>query len=320
MIGLLGATGKVGGAAAAALRRRGLQVRAVARDVKKGEPLRALGCEVVAADLFDTQAVTRALAGAEAVLAICPLRETAEELQADAQRLIDAIGGAAEAAAPRVLVAISDYGAQHAEGTGLTTIFHRLEQRLRTLPCSVTFLRSAEHMQNWLRQTEAVQRRGVLASLHHPLSKPFPTVSALDVGAAAAELLACTDVHPGAPRLVHIEGPRRYCALEVAEHLGRLLGRPVTAQALPRERWERALTSGGQSASYARLVTGLQDAHNAGRIDFEAGVGEVWRGETDLAEALRLGLGGSPRLDTNGDEDVQTRPREHLDPACGSGT
>jgi NAD(P)H dehydrogenase (quinone) len=45
--------------------------------------------------------------------------------------------------------------------------------------------------------------------LHHPVSKRFPTVSAQDVGRIAAQLL--TDgVTVSAPRVVLVEGPRRY--------------------------------------------------------------------------------------------------------------
>jgi hypothetical protein len=51
--------------------------------------------------------------------------------------------------------------------------------------------------------------------------------------------------------------------------------------------WEAILTRGGLSESYARLVTELYEAHNAGRIDAERDVGEIRRGTSELADALR---------------------------------
>jgi len=287
MIVIFGATGNIGGAAALELRARGLPVRAVMRDVARAGTLVATGCEVAMADLYDEHAVVDALRGADAVLVICPLKPAAEDVEADAGRIIDNLGRAIEAARPRAVVAISDYGAHRPRGTGITMIFHRLEQRLAAAPAAMTFLRSAEHMQNWSRHLRAARQHGVLPSLHHPVSRLFPTVSAPDVGVVAAEILAEPGQHRGGPRIVHVEGPRRYAASDVAAAVEHLLGLPVEARALAREAWLPALLAGGLGGSYARLVTELQDAHNAGGIDVEPG-GEVRRGATELGEALSL--------------------------------
>jgi NAD(P)H dehydrogenase (quinone) len=286
MIVIFGATGKVGGAAAIELRRRGLEVKAVTREVTRGGPLAQIGCEIVEADLQDLPSIERAMQGADGVLVVCPPRLDADDLEADAQRTIEAIGAAIESTRPRAVVAISDYGAHVPAGTGITMIFHRMEARLRAASESITFLRSAEHMQNWLRQVPAARAHGVLPSLHHPITRQFPAVSALDVGVVAAEILA-TEAPRGGPRVVHVEGPRRYSAADFAEAVARLVERPVVARELGRESWTRALAAGGLGASYAGLVAALQDAHNAGHIDVEPGVGEVRRGPTDLLEALQ---------------------------------
>ncbi|MBJ6764708.1 NAD(P)H-binding protein [Myxococcaceae bacterium JPH2] len=286
MFVIVGATGKVGGAAATELRRRGLPVRAVLRDVSRGERLTQLGCELAQADLLDTQAVARALQGAEGALVICPLRANGDDPASDAQRIIDSLGEAIDIARPRAVVAISDYGAQVPAGTGVTLIFHRLEARLAKTATAMTFLRSAEHMQNSARHVRAARERGVLVSLHHPVTKLYPTVSAPDVGLIAADLLVETPPQPGTPRIVHVEGPRRYSAQDAAQVFERIVQRPVVPHALERERWISALLAGGLSEGYAQLVAELQDAHNAGHIDIEAGVGEVRRGTTELERAL----------------------------------
>jgi uncharacterized protein YbjT (DUF2867 family) len=136
-------------------------------------------------------------------------------------------------------------------------------------------------MQNWARSLRPAMATGVLASLHHPLDKRFPTVSAPDVGLIAADLLAAAEAPP---RILHAEGPQRYTALDVAAALAGPLGRPVQAVALPRGQWEPALAAGGLSEGYVRLITDLYDAHNAGRIEVEGG--EIRRGTTPLAEVL----------------------------------
>jgi uncharacterized protein YbjT (DUF2867 family) len=120
--------------------------------------------------------------------------------------------------------------------------------------------------------------------LHHPVTKRFPTVSASDVGLIAADLLMSEGQPP--LRIVHAEGPERYSADEVARILGELVDRQIVAQALPRAEWVAALSGGGLSTSYAELVAAMYDAHNAGRIDVEPGVGETRLGKTTLREVL----------------------------------
>lgn len=283
---IFGATGKVGRATAIALRDQGQPVRAVVRDEGRGGELVERGCELVVADVRDPATIARALDGADGVQVICPIVPTALDAPAELRGAVDAFAEALTSAPPPAVVAISDYGAELASGTGVTLTFHHLEQRLRELPTDVTFLRSAEHMQNWRRQIPAAIDSGVLGSLHHPLTKRFPTVSAPDLGAVAAELLTAARARSSSPRIVHVEGPQRYTALDVAAALSELTGRDVVARELPRSDWVATLRRGGVGASYAELVAELFDAHNAGRIDAESGAGEVRHAPTGLRAAL----------------------------------
>jgi nucleoside-diphosphate-sugar epimerase len=65
---LTGATGVLGCPTARALVEAGHEVRGTARDEDKAQLLRSLGAEPVSVDLFDAEAVTRAVAGSDAVL------------------------------------------------------------------------------------------------------------------------------------------------------------------------------------------------------------------------------------------------------------
>jgi NAD(P)H dehydrogenase (quinone) len=282
MFAVLGAMGKAGSATARALRKRGLPVRAIVRDETKARDLAALGCEIAIADLRDSGALAKAIAGAEAVQAICPIGPQAADPAADMRAIIDNIAKALVAARPAKVLAISDYGAERPSGTGITLAFHYLEARLCEASPALTLLRSTEHMQNWARLFKTAAATGVLPSLHHPLTKIFPMVSAEDVGVVAADLLAARDA-PKAPRIVYVEGPRRYRALDVAEALSRAFGRKIVARELPRSDWIAALTRGGLSPAYAGLVAELYDAHNAGLIDVERGATDIRRGSTDFA-------------------------------------
>jgi NAD(P)H dehydrogenase (quinone) len=282
---IFGATGKVGGATVRALLERGAPVRAVLRDPARAREFAALGCETAVADLGDPGQVERATAGAEAVQVICPTLPRAPDAAAGMAAVVDAIASGLRAARPPAVLAISDYGAELGSGTGITLTFNHLESALGALDCPVIFLRSAEHMQNWSRFVAGAAESGVLTSLHQPLEKEFPTVSAPDVGVAAADLLARAAAF-ASTRIVSIEGPRRYSALDVAALLSDALGRTVAARALPRAEWLPALRRGGVGESYAELVVELYDAHNAGRIDADREAGELLHGATDLRRVL----------------------------------
>jgi len=285
MFAILGATGKIGHTTIAALREKGASVRAILHDRSRSQEFADLGCEVAVADMADVGALTAAIDGARAVQVICPIDVRAADARSRMLRLIETMGAALETAKPELVLAISDYGAELTSGTGVTLLFNALEARLRTLRSRTILLRSAEHMENWSRVTRSAVETGELNSFHHPLTKLFPTVSAFDVGAIAADLLLEDD---GAPlRIVHAEGPRRYTPNDVAAVIGALAARPVAARELPRSQWEAVLIRGGLSESYTRLVTELYETHNAGQIDAERDVGAVRRGTSELADALR---------------------------------
>jgi NAD(P)H dehydrogenase (quinone) len=287
MFAVLGATGKAGGASVRALRERGLPVRAIVRDQRKAGDFEALGCEIAIADFRDAASLAKAIAGAKAVQAICPAVPQAEDTAADMCGMIDAIHDALIAAKTEKVVAISDYGAERSSGTGITLAFHYLEARLRETPAKLTLLRSSEHMQNWARSFKAAATTGILPSLHHPLTKVFPMVSAQDLGLVAADLLASADAEES-PRIVYVEGPRRYTALDVAKAVSGAFGRQIVARELPRSEWMTSLTRGGLSPAYASLVAELYDAHNAGLIAVERGAVDIRRGATDFADLPML--------------------------------
>jgi NAD(P)H dehydrogenase (quinone) len=291
---IFGATGKVGRATVRALRERGERVRAIVRATEQTAPLADLGCEIVVGDLRDPKSIAAAITGADAVQVICPTLPQHPDAAYEMRRTVEKIAEGLRTAAPRRVVAISDYGAELVSGTGVTLIFHALEQLLAELASYVTFLRSAEQMENWGRQIPVALETGVLPSMHHPVSKLFPTVAAADVGRISAELLR-EETAVASPQVIHVEGPRRYSAVDVAAAASTLSGRTITVKELPRRRWRAALEQAGISPSYANLVVDLFAAHNAGRIDAEGRIGEIRRGTTELQSVLARLIEGAIR-------------------------
>lgn len=285
MIAILGATGKLGNSTACALRRAGAPVRAIVRDAAKAEQLRAIGCAVAVADVDEPGLLARALAGASAVQVILPTPPRTEPMEQRMRRTIESLVEALAMARPAQVLAISDYGAHVERDIGMPSVFRRFEQRLRELPMAKVFLRSSEHLESWARAVPVAAASGMLPSFHQPIDAPFPTVSAVDVGIVAAQLLLRTEVDPGT-HVVHAEASRRYSAHDVARALSQLLGREVTAAPVPRAQWQQTLER-RLDPSGADLIVRFFDACNAGgTVDVEPG-GEVRHGTTDLIEVLR---------------------------------
>jgi len=281
MFAILGANGKVGLETCRTLRADGHTVRAIVREIANATELRAIGCGVHVADMGDIDALTRHLRGAQAVQVICPIATSSERVFEEAIRLVDAVAQALEATRPAAVVAISDFGAELDRGSGITFIFHAMERRLERTGLPMTFLRSAEHMENWLRPLAGAAVSGRLASFHAPLTKPFPTISARDVGRLSARRLLAPP--PGArPEIVYAEGPRRYSAEEVAEAAASAIGRQITAWDVPRDLWSATFRRGGASEAYAQLLCEMFDLHNADGIDVAGDSPQVLFGSTDI--------------------------------------
>ncbi|MEM5315194.1 NAD(P)H-binding protein [Paraburkholderia sp. JHI869] len=285
MFVIFGASGKAGRVTAAALRRAGKPVRAVVRNARHGESLAELGCEIALADLTDPRSVAAAIEGARAVQLLCPVPSGDKDPETTMRTMIDVAADALRANPPATLLAISDYGAELPINTGITRLYHHLEQRLKPVATHLTLLRSAEHMQNWAAFIPAALATGVLPSLHQPLERRFPTVAAQDVGAASAELL----LHPqqsDEPRIVSIEGPQRVSVTDIAAALCEASGRTITPHALPREAWTPMLLKAGLSENHTRLIADLYDVYNTGRIDVEPERSERRFGTTVLRDVV----------------------------------
>lgn len=285
MFVILGAAGKVGYSTSLALRKEGMPVRAVLRDASKAARLSDIRCEIVLADLQDSGALARSIANADAVQIILPASPQVSDTAGDMRRTIESLAAALEQAQPKRMLAISDYGAHVAGDIGMPTMFRIFEERLGRLDIPKLILRSAEHMENWGRYTSAAIATGVLPSFHDPVDRTFPTISAPDLGLIAADLL----LRPVAKDLeiLHAEGPRRYSADDAATALSQLLGRTVTAQAVPHSQWNESFER-VMNASAAELLVKFNDACNkGGLVDIEPGTGDVRYGTTDLIDALR---------------------------------
>ena len=148
------------------------------------------------------------------------------------------------------------------------------------MPMPVTFLRPAWFLENSRWDVAAAKETGVVASFLQPLDRPVPMVATKDIGKVAAALLREHGQGMG-KTIVELEGPRRITPRDVANAFGKLLGKPVNTEIVPRESWEELFRAQGMRNPWPRMH--MLDGFNEGWIEFE---GETLKGSTRLEEVL----------------------------------
>jgi NAD(P)H dehydrogenase (quinone) len=278
---ITGITGRVGGQAARVLRGAGLPVRGVMRDQSKAAAWAAHGCEIALADTTDAAALIKAFEGANGVFVMLPPIFDPKPGFVEALPMVAALATALDATRPAKVVCLSTIGAQ-AKQPNLLNVLGILEQALSSLPIPIAFLRAAWFMENAAADIASAQDRGVIDSFLLPLDKPVPMVATSDIGRVAAELL---QERWSGRRIVDLEGPRRVTPHDVAATFAKLLGRPVHAQAVPREEWEKRFIAQGMKNPTPRMQ--MLDGFNEGWIEFENGEAGSRKGAVSLDTALK---------------------------------
>jgi NAD(P)H dehydrogenase (quinone) len=281
MYAIMGITGQIGGIVARTLLATKQPVRAIVRDASKGRPWSGRGCEIAAATIEDTAALTAAFQGATAVFVLVPPNFDPAPGFPEAQAIGKSLHTALTGARPARVVYLSTVGAQ-AQESNLLTQHTLIEQAIRGLPIPVTFLRPAWFMENCSWDVAPARAQGVIPSFLQPLEKPVPMVATADIGRVAAGLLQETW---SGSRVVELEGPKRVSPDEIAATFARLLNRPVRMESVPHETWEALFKSQGMKNPTPRIR--MLDGFNEGWIDFEHGQANTRKGTVALETVLK---------------------------------
>ena len=281
MYAITGVTGQVGGAAARALLDAGHPVRAVLRDRSKAAQWIARGAEVAIASFEDADALAAAFSGTAGVFVMIAPNFAPQPGYPNAHAAAAVLKEALTKARPQRVAALSSVGGQRESGLGLITQVHILEQALADLPVPTAILRPAWFMENSLWDIAPARETGVMASFLQPLEHAYPMVATADIGGVIAGTLAQSWQ---GRRVIEIEGPQRYTQHEIAALLGGVLGRRVTAQAVPRGQWQALFQTQGTAWPAPRIE--MIDGFNSGWIDFEDGKNERVVGATAFQRVL----------------------------------
>lgn len=281
MYAITGITGQVGGVVGRKLLDAGQAVRAVVRDADKGRHWAEQGCALEVATMDDVDALHRAFEGAEGVFVLLPPAFDPAPGFPEARRIIDAVRVALAAARPARVVCLSTIGAQ-ADQPNLLNQLGMMEQSLRTLDLPMAFLRAGWFMENSQWDIQPAREHGTLPSFLQPTHRAIPMVATEDVGTTAAALL---QEHWEGVRIVELEGPSPVSPDAIAAALADLLGRPVRAEAIPRDQWAELFQAQGMQHPVPRMQ--MLDGFNQGWIAFEGGSLEQRKGVVTIEAVLR---------------------------------
>lgn len=282
MFAVTGITGQVGGAVARNLLRSGFAVRAVVRDPGKAKAWTDLGCEVAVAALDDPETLAAAFRGAEGVFFLLPPCFDPLPGFPEARRIIGAVSEALAASRPSKIVSLSTIGAQ-AQQPNLLQQHQLQEQSLAELGIPITFLRAAWFMENAAWDVASARQAGLISSFLFPPERKVPMIATADVGRVAADILQ--ESWTGR-RVVELVG-QRVSPNDIAETFGRLLGREVRVEIVPRSTWEELFRTQGMKNPLPRIQ--MLDGFNEGSIDFEGKDVEQRLGKV-LLETVLSGL------------------------------
>ena len=251
---IMGGTGHVGSATAAALLARGEQVAIVTHDANRaGEWLRE-GAETVEANVNEVASLRAAFRRGSRALLLNPNADTSADTDAVERRTVANILSALNGSGLEKVVAASTGGAQPGDRIGDLSVLWELEEGLRRQPIPAAINRGAYYMSNWDSQLDAVRKTGTLQTMY-PADLLIPMVAPLDLGEIAAQRLVSTPDDIG---IRYVGGPRRYSSADVAKAFSQALGAPVGVDVIPRDEWKEAFQGLGFSEaaadSYARMT------------------------------------------------------------------
>jgi NAD(P)H dehydrogenase (quinone) len=229
MIVVTGASGKTGHAVVKALAESGQTVRALVRRAEHMDPLLAQGAkETLVGDMLDPTFFEQAFYRAQAVYHICPNMSPDEVTVAQFAISAAKKGGVEHFVYHSVLHPQVEAMPHH-------WLKMRVEEKLFAAGLPFTILQPSAYMQNVLAYWPSITNEGIYP-LPYAVSARISIVDLEDVAAVVARVVG-DPRHYGA--VYELAGPEPLSQSEVAEIIGKALGRTVTARAVDRDEWEK---------------------------------------------------------------------------------
>lgn len=281
---ILGASGQIGHVIVEHLLKKGHHVKAIARDKQKLELLKSKGAQIYSLESFEKESLlVKPLQGVDAVFALLPPSNEAEDFSAYQDHVGEAIKAAIKKNSIRYCINLSSIGGQLPDGTGPIKGLYRQEQRLNTLSdVNVLHFRAGYFMENFLMSIPGIERTGTLSLPLNP-ELSLPLVSTDDIGIKIAEIFDRLDFK--GHTVFDFNGPPSPTLKEVTKILGQAIGKPdLKYVQISNEEAKKGFLSAGMQVSHADLFIEMYTSFDKQKIPFTQEITSEHRGKTTIEQ------------------------------------
>jgi uncharacterized protein YbjT (DUF2867 family) len=262
-----GAAGRIGGVGrtiSELLLKQGRAVRAMVRkEDERAQALRDKGAEVVVGSLLDLDSMHRAIAGCETMYFGMSVSDT--YLAATVTAAAVAKHHGVKAFINMSQMTLSQMSITETTASPQHKLHWLAEQALNWSGVPVVHVRPTVFLEGLfvILAADSV-RKSDLIRLPFGEGKTSP-IAAEDVARTVAALLVNPQPHIG--RTYHLTGPQSEDMRFYAQEYSKALGRTITYQDIPVERWRDGLLQSGQPLHLVDHLATMADLHRAGRYD-----------------------------------------------------
>lgn len=259
---IAGITGHVGGAAARYLLAQGKQVRTLLRSPEKAKAFAEQGVEIQKGDLNDSGALALALKDVEgAFLLMQPTMTPPPDFSDAKASLVSYKNALGKVPVPR-LVVLSSMGSEKTEKLGNITATSLMERAFSDLPFPTAFVRAGSFYENYASAPQTAQHTGKYFSFQ-PVDFKFSVIGTVDIGNEVGKLLLGNWM---GKRVVELGSLTT--ANQMAAAVGKVVGRAVEVQVLPRAAWAQTLEQFGLPPGSTGPYEQMMESMNNGWISF----------------------------------------------------
>jgi uncharacterized protein YbjT (DUF2867 family) len=258
---ITGATGRVGSVVARRVLEGGHSVTAVTRSLDRSASLQSIGASVAVETLANAEGLAAVLDGANGFFVLLPEPIDAPDFHAARRAVLQSIARAVSVSSVGRVVALSSLGAQFRDRMGPISDLHDFEHALKGAGKPLTILRAATFQDYVASLLETASSAGVYPNFQPDRDIAISMVAIRDVGEIAARILT----EPAFDGVVDILGPS-YSQRQVADILGKTVGRSLEIIDIPFEQHVAALCRAGLPQQFAEVLAELQQAIAARRI------------------------------------------------------
>lgn len=231
---LTGATGSVGTELIQKLASADVHIKALVRPGSDTAHLKSIpNVEIILGDLADPSSYEMALHGADKAFLLTNSSQDAERLQTE-------FAEAARRAGVKHIVKLSQFAASEYSPVRFLRYHARVENHIRALGITYTFLRPNLYMQGLLAFKDYIKEKR-----HFFASTGQAAVSAIDVRDIAAVAAACLTETGHEKKIYNLTGPEALTHYQMAEIFSQVLGRPVKFLDVTPQQMEGGLQAAG---------------------------------------------------------------------------